>query len=334
MSVLLVGCGYWGRNWARTLAAMKELGGICEASPAIQAGLKEQYPGVPVVSDLSEALELPGLEAVVVATPVVTHREVTRQCLLAGLSVLVEKPLALCPDEAQELATLADGGGRVLAVGHLLLYHPALLRLKALMDEGVLGEILAVQCTRVNLGKVRNEENAWWSLAPHDLSIISMLLNQEPLSVTQAVRLNVLGRPGLEDTVYAGFQTSAGCQASVHVSWLSPVKRHETVVLGTQGMAVFEDTLPTERKLQVIPYDLCRQGGQVLGVQRGEPRVEAYLDASVDLLTLEAQAFLEAARGQRPYLPNDGDNGVAVVRLLSEVQARLDAQAPCAGFSR
>lgn len=324
MSILLIGCGYWGQNWAKTLSKIGELGAICEPSEALRNRIAEQFPQIRLYADLTEALSTADVEAAVIATPAHTHRAIARQCLLAGKSVLVEKPLTLDPDEADELVRLADGCGLILAVGHLLLYQPALIALKALMDAGELGEILSVQCTRVNLGKVRNEENCWWSLAPHDLSIISLLLG-EPLQLKSAMKLNLLQRPGLEDTVYASFSTSSGRQASVHVSWMSQVKRHETVVIGSKKMAVFEDTLSPDQKLQLIDYELNCNGDQVSGVSKGEAHYVAYAQPEEDLLTTEARGFLDAVRGERAKIPNDGENGLQVVLMLSEVQRYLDA---------
>jgi UDP-2-acetamido-3-amino-2,3-dideoxy-glucuronate N-acetyltransferase len=331
MSVLLIGCGYWGANWAKALAGLGELGAICEASPEIRQVLKASYPQVPLFSDLADALRNPDLEAAVVATPVITHMEVARQCLLAGKHVLVEKPLALDPEEAEFLAKLAEGGGLILAVGHLLLYHPALIQLKALMDAGELGEILSVQCTRINLGKIRNEENVWWSLAPHDLSIISMLLD-EPLTLQSVSGLSLLKRSGLEDSVQAQLLSASGISASVQVSWLAPVKKHETLVIGSEAMAIFDDAVPAGQKLQILGYELSREGKRVQHIERGESRFIDYeslmTQPSEDLLTTQAKAFLAAMRGQRSSLPNDSQNGAQVVRLLWEVQQKINSTQP------
>lgn len=322
MSTLLIGCGYWGNNWAKALHNLGELGAICDARLEIQADLKARYPQVTLYTELAEALRHPGLEAAIVATPVVTHCEVTRQCLLAGKHVLVEKPLALVPEESEFLAKLAEGGGLILAVGHLLLYHPALAKLKELMDTGALGEILSVQCTRVNLGKVRNEENVWWSLAPHDLSIISMLLG-EPLTVQSATGMSLLKRPGIEDTVQVNLLSQSGKSGSIQVSWLSPVKKHETVVIGSRAIAIFDDALPAGEKLKVLEYALDRQGEQIKNIQREQTLLIEYEQPADDLLTLQAQAFLQAIRGQRASLHNDAANALQVVQLLAAAQTLM-----------
>lgn len=323
MTILLVGCGYWGKNWAKTLHRIGELGAVCDPRPEIQATLKEQYPGVALFDQLTDALAHPGIEAVVVATPVTTHLDVGRQCLLADKSVLVEKPLTLSAQESEELVDLADTQGKTLAVGHILMHHPALLKLQSLIRDGELGDILSVQCTRVNLGKVRNEENVWWSLAPHDLSILSLLL-EEPYELVSADKINVLGRPGLEDTVHAQFITPTGRHGRIDVSWYHPTKRHETIVIGTKKIAIFEDTLPPEQKLTLMDYELVQSGDQVESIQRGEQAYVAY-EMPDELLALEAKAFIAACRSKGP-LPNDGENGLHVVRMLEGVQQKLDDQ--------
>lgn len=325
MTILLVGCGDWGKNWAKTLARLDALAAVCDPRPHIQETLKAQYPGLTCYSELTDALAHPGLEAVVIATPVITHPEVARQCLLARKSILVEKPLTMKSEEAEELVQLADSLNLTLAVGHILMHHPALQKLQSLIRAGDLGEILSVQCTRVNLGKVRNEENCWWSLAPHDLSILSLLL-EEPYEPTGATRMTLLDRPGLEDTVHATFQTPSGKYGRVDVSWLAPVKKHETVVIGTKKMAIFEDTLPPGQKLQLIPYETDWDAPHVNAVRRGTPEYVSY-EMPDELLALEAKAFLAACRN-RTALPNDGLNGLHVVRMLERVEALFQEKQP------
>lgn len=324
MRTLLVGCGYWGQNWAKTLYRLGELAAVCDPRPPIQADLKEKYPEVTLYSDLADALTHPDLDTVILATPVVTHLQLAQQCLEAGKHVLVEKPMTLDAAESQTLVTLAAEKNRVLAVGHILMHHPALMTLRQLIRDGELGEVLSVQCTRVNLGKVRNEENVWWSLAPHDLSILSLLL-EESYELTSASKMNLLGRPNIEDTVQAQFVTPSGRCGSVNVSWLHPTKRHETIVIGTKKIAVFEDTQPIEKKLMLMDYQLERASdnpAEVLDIQRRDVTYVSY-EMPDELLALEAKAFLSAVRHGTP-LPNDGANGLHVVRMLDAVQTQLN----------
>ena len=333
MSILLVGCGYWGNNWAKTLAKLDLLEGVCDPRPTIQAELKQRYPDVRLWGDLSAALSETQAHAVVLATPVPTHYEMAQQCLESGRSVLVEKPLTLDPAEALSLVTLAEESQLTLAVGHLLLYQPALLELKRIMAAGELGEILGIQSTRINLGKVRNEENVWWSLAPHDLSIVSMLLD-EPLSVQQAHHTHWLKRPQLSDAVTANLVSASGVPVNIQVNWLSPVKRHETMVIGSHKIAIFEDTEPTERKLKLLDYNLKWDDQIVSSLQGGQTTFVAYPPADDDLLTLQAKAFYQSTQDKGYFIPNNGRNGLQVVQLLSQVQAIIDqASSPTVSFA-
>jgi predicted dehydrogenase len=202
------------------------------------------------------------------------------------------------------------------------MHHPALLKLQQLIQEGTLGEILSVQCTRINLGKIRNEENCWWSLAPHDLSILSLLLGEsfEPVA---ASKMTLLGRD-IEDTIQATFQTPSGKWGQIHVSWLQPFKRHETLVIGTKKIAVFEDTQPVEKKLALLDIDLQQDGETVHSINKGELTYIPY-EMPDELLALEAKAFIEAFRSGIP-LQNDGENGLHVVRMLDQVQTMLNQQ--------
>lgn len=325
MTMLLIGCGYWGQNWAKTLARLNCLSAICD--PAIETlNLCDRYPQVALYDTVEQALLHPGIEGVIIAAPAPLHSTIATQCLLSGKHVLVEKPMTLTTQESEELVRLASEKNRVLAVGHLLMYHPALLKLQAMIRAGELGDVLAVQCTRANLGKIRNEENCWWSFAPHDVSILTMLL-EEPIEVVSAIKLNPLGRPEIEDEVVASFRTSSGRAASIRVSWLSPMKTHQTVVIGTQKMAIFEDTQPPDKKLVLLDYQIDRLGDHVQSVQKGHLSYVPY-DTQDELLAMEAQAFIEAIRSGAS-LQNDGYNGLQAIRILEEVQELLHRQSFC-----
>jgi len=182
--VACVGAGYWGRNLVRTFADLGALAWVCELNPQTRAELGARYPSVKVTDRLDRVLEDPAVTAVAIATPAETHGEITRRALLAGRDVLVEKPLSLSVDEAEQLADLAAQRTRILMVGHLLWYHPAVQRLKALIDEGELGRIQYLYSNRLNLGRIRREENILWSFAPHDISVLLGLLGEEPQTVS------------------------------------------------------------------------------------------------------------------------------------------------------
>lgn len=326
MKILLAGCGYWGQNWAKTLDRLGVLSSICEPDKVLQSQLKEKYPNTALYDNLTQALTCSDAEAVVIATPAQTHFESARAVLLSNRSVMVEKPMTLTSKESEVLLGLARERNLVLAVGHLLMYHPALLKLQSLVRSGDLGEILSVQCTRVNLGKIRNEENCWWSLAPHDISIISMLL-EEPFEPISATGMNLLGRSGIADTVNASFKTDSGRFASIHVSWMAPFKKHETVVIGSRKIALFEDTNPPEKKLMLIDYNIEKDQDIVNSIQKGE---FAYIPYEVEdeILAMEAKAFINAVQNGSS-LQNDGSNGLQIVKTLEAVQNLIEKQKQC-----
>jgi predicted dehydrogenase len=307
------------------LANLNALAAICDPSPEVRAWAEARFPGVRCYAQLADALAATTLNAAIVASDAGRHTALAQTCLAAGLHVLVEKPLALTVCDAEAVVRAAMQAGRVLAVGHLLMYHPALKALKTLMDSGEMGDILSVDCTRLNFGRVRNEENVWWSLASHDLSILSLLLDAPLLPVTVSAQ-TLLGRPGLEDEVTATFQTLEADKqlaprwASIHVGWLHPVRRRLVVVKGTKKMAVFDDFQPNETKVTLLDYALeASADGLVTGMSRGEFRYMPY-EPEGDLLEQEALAFLKAvAANDASGLPNNGWNGLENVRMLEAV---------------
>lgn len=324
MSILLVGCGYWGQNWAATLASMGELGAVCEPSYQNTLRFKETFGNINTYENLEDALAQQGIEAAVIATPATSHFQLACLCLEQGKSVLVEKPLTLHPDEAEQLVALAEERGLTLAVGHLLTYHPALLKLKTLIQKGVLGDILGVECVRINMGKVRTEENVWWSLAPHDLSIVDMLLD-EPFYPVSACKRNLLRRPTIEDEVYAHLVSRSGISISIQVSWLSPIKRHETIIIGSEKIAIFEDTLPDGQELKLVDYQFEQDSQRFGSIQKGDVELVAYAPVR-NLLHRQAEAFLAAVRGDASGLINDGESGRRIIQLLADVQELLRMQ--------
>lgn len=325
--VVVVGAGGWGKNHVRTFHSLGVLRAICDRDPAVLDRHAASCPGVRLGTSLEPLLDDPAIGAAVVATDAPSHAEVAKQLLVAGKDVLVEKPLALAPAAAAELVQLATLHGRVLMVGHLLLYHPAVLRLKALIDAGELGEVLYVVCRRLNLGVVRQDENAWWSLAPHDLSIANFLLDAEPVAV--AARGGVFLQPEreVEDVVFGTLRYPGGRLAHVHVSWLDPHKTRMLTVVGTKKMAVFDDTSPDE-KLRlydkgVEPPPATVGYSEGVRVRTGDIVVPAVRMS--EPLRLECEAFLEACRTREAPVA-DGRSGLAVVRALEAGARSLRAQ--------
>jgi UDP-2-acetamido-3-amino-2,3-dideoxy-glucuronate N-acetyltransferase len=315
MSILLIGCGYWGRNWANTLFEAGELSAICEANTGIHSELAAAYPNVTLVSSLDEALALPSIEAAIVATPVFTHADTARRCLQNNWHVLVEKPLTDDATSAADLVALAAERGKTLAVGHICLFYPGWQRLKELMADGTLGDIRSITCTREKLGIVRNEEDVWWSFAPHDISLIADVL-EGLLTVQSVASTYELGRPTIADHVTAVLTTEAGQTATIRVGWLTPNKRFETVVVGTKAIACLNHAgQPQTLTMQAITAD--SQGA----IKYNTPATTETFEMASPL-AIQLEAFLGAIRHGKP-LPNTGTNGAQVVSVLADVAKHL-----------
>lgn len=321
--VAVVGSGKWGGNLVRAFHQSGALWGVADSAPERLAAIRELYPGIRTVQSLDEVLAR-DVEAVAVATPAATHFELCRKALLAGRHVFVEKPITLNIEEAEELAALSEGRERVLMVGHLLLYHPAVRYMKRAIESGELGEALYLYGRRVNLGQVRQEENALWSLGPHDISIALFLFDDFPQRVSATGACYIQPSLGVEDVVFLNLAFGDGRMAHFQLSWLDPHKERLTVLVGSRRMAVFDDAAPTG-KLKIIDKRIdgpLADGDpdRPVTLHRGEARVPE-LDRSPPL-TLEVRHFLDCiARNRRPL--SDGRNGLAVLRVLDAAQRSL-----------
>jgi predicted dehydrogenase len=320
----IVGLGYWGPNLARNFGAVPEaeLSWLCDSDQQKLAETGARHPRARTTTDLGDLLADDGLDAVVLATPVVTHAELARRALLAGKHVLVEKPMALIADEADKLVALAEERDLVLMPGHLLLYHPAVRMLKELVESGKLGDVLYVYGNRQNLGQLRKDENALGSLGSHDLAVILYLLEEEPIEC-HAHGESFL-REGIEDVVFCFLRFPSGPVAHMHLSWLDPHKMRRMTVVGTSKMAVFDD-MELERKVTV--YDKAAQ--QALGTygewqtRTGDifsPRI-----ANDEPLRIECEHFLRLVRGQGDRF-EAARAGLAVVRVLEQLQRSLERE--------
>jgi predicted dehydrogenase len=325
VGIAVVGAGGWGKNHVRNYSAIPEadLRYVCDRDEGIRTAMAALYPSVAAVADLRVALDDPLVSAVVVATQAPSHFEVAEATLRAGRDVFVEKPLCLSGDQAATLCDLAQRGGRILMVGHLLLYHPAVERLKGLIDDGELGDVLYVYAQRVNLGVVRRDENAWWSLAPHDISVANYLLGASPVAVSATGSSYLQSERGIEDVVFATLHYPGGRMAHVHVSWLDPHKTRKLTVVGNRKMAVFDDASP-DQKLAVFdkgvepPATLTYEEG--VRIRTGDILIPALRMA--EPLRRECMAFLEAVRSRKPPVA-DGPSGLHVVRALEAGSASL-----------
>src|SRR5262249_53466123 len=248
-----IGAGYWGKNLVRNFNDLGVLSCVCEVDPDRQAQVAASYPGTRTTGSLDQVLADPEIAAVVLATPAETHGRLVRRGLFGGKDVLVEKPLCLSVEEGQQLTTLASQKRRVLMVGHLLWYHPAILKLKAMIEEGELGRIRYIYSNRLNFGKIRNEENILWSFAPHDVSVILGLVGEMPDAV-DARGGNYL-HDQIADVTVSLMSFPSGVKAHIFVSWLHPFKEQKLVVVGDRKMAVFDD-LEKENKLVLYPHSI------------------------------------------------------------------------------
>ncbi len=258
MKIAVLGHGHWGRNLVRVFHQLGALGAVCEASEAARNEVAQKYPGVRVESDPAAVFSDPSFDAVVVATPAETHSALAQAAIEAGKHVFVEKPLALRSTEAEKLVALAGARKRVLMVGHLLRYHPAILKLKELCRAGELGRIEYVYSNRLNLGKVRREENALWSFAPHDVSVLLHLFESMPLQVSPTGGTYL--QPNIADVTVSTLQFDHGARAHIFVSWLHPFKEQKLVVVGSKKMAVFDDVAP-QHKLMLFDKEIALVNG-------------------------------------------------------------------------
>jgi len=315
--VALIGCGQWGRNLARNLSRLGALAAVCDSNPVLLEGVRSMYPAVATTSDPAAVLGDPALDACVIATPAAQHADLAERALAAGKDAFVEKPLALTVREGERLAQLAEKHARVLMVGHLLEYHPAVERLRELVAGGELGKLQYVYSNRLNLGRIRTEENALWSFAPHDIHVMLRLLGEPPVEIAcqGASYLN----HAVADVTMSVLRFASGVQGHIFVSWLHPYKDQRLVVIGDRKMAVFDDTQPFD-KLRIYPH-------RVDWIDRVPVAVKAEAETvplpEVEPLEAECRHFLECvATRRRPR--TDGANGVEVLRVLAACQQSLE----------
>jgi predicted dehydrogenase len=318
LKVGLAGLGYWGPNLARNFAEMAELTVLCDVSDERRAEFAARYPETRMTADFDELLAS-DIDAVVIATPVPTHYELARAALGAGKHVLVEKPPAMRAAEMDELVGIAAERDLTLMPGHLLLYHPGVVKVKQLIDAGELGDVLCVYANRQNLGIVRTNENALWSLGVHDLSVILYLLDEEPAEAV--AHGNAFLTPGVEDVVFCFLRFPSGRIAHMHLSWLDPHKMRRLTVVGREKMVVFDD-MELERKVTVYekaPWKRAETYGE-WQTRSGDIYVPK-IDTS-EPLRLECVHFLRlvAGDGDRAKVARDG---AMVVRALERLQDSL-----------
>ncbi len=311
--IAVVGCGYWGKNLVRNLFQLECLGLVCDATASGRATAAAVAPGVPVTEEV-EAVLASDVSGVVIATPAETHYELARRALEADKDVFVEKPLALTYEQGIRLIGLSQQHRRILMVGHVLEYHPAIVRLNGLVRDGVLGKVHYIYSNRLSLGKVRREENILWSFAPHDIAVILRLMGSMPFQVVACGGSYV--QPNIPDVTITGLLFDNGARAHIHVSWLHPFKEQRLVVIGQKKMASFDDV---EKKLVLFDRRVdVKEGMPVPFPGQGE-EVEFGRE---EPLRVECQAFLRAITTRRSPL-TDGQSGLRVLNVLQAAQRSL-----------
>jgi UDP-2-acetamido-3-amino-2,3-dideoxy-glucuronate N-acetyltransferase len=317
--VAVVGAGYWGKNLVRNFQSLNALAAICDNDVERVKAFKQQYPSVRTFGAYSEVLTDQSIRAVAIATPAESHASAVREALLAGKDVFVEKPLCLSIEEGEALVALAKKAGRVLMVGHLLWYHPAVLKLKELIAAGELGRLQYIYSNRLNLGKIRREENILWSFAPHDISVILGLLGEMPDGI-RAQGGNYLHQQ-IADVTISLLSFPSGVKAHIFVSWLHPFKEQKLVVVGERKMAVFDD-LEKKDKLLLFPHSIDWKNHVPVPNKAEAQPVE--LD-QYEPLQAECQHFLDCV-ASRSTPRTDGLEGLRVLSVLQGCQQALEKE--------
>jgi len=316
----LIGAGYWGKNLARNFNALGALHTICDNSQSTLDAYGAEYSAVCKRREFSQVLGDGAVSKVAIAAPAALHYDLAKTALLGGKDVYVEKPLCLIAEQGQELVDLAEQKGLVLMVGHLLQYHPCVRKLQDLLAEGELGKLYYVTSNRLNLGKIRSEENALWSFAPHDISVIlSLAGNQLPERVSSTGESYL--SEGVADTTLTALRFPGGIRAHIFVSWLNPFKEQKLTVVGSDGLAVFDDTRPWNEKLTLHRQYLTWTNGQTPTPTKSKG--QAVVVPESEPLRNECVHFLECCRERRKPR-TDGQEGLRVLRVLQAAQRSLD----------
>jgi len=332
LSVAVIGCGNWGQNYVRNFSEMSgvHLHRCCDASQDHLKVIKQRYPSTRVSRGISDVVNDPSIDAVVVATPARTHFTVAKQCLRAGKHVLVEKPFTLSSDEALELGQIAAELERVVMVGHILNYHPALVKLKDYIDSGELGQIYYVYANRTNLGLVRDDVSVMWDLAPHDIATFMYLLGEMPTHIS--MRGQAFINEGIEDVTFLTLRFANDVIANIHVSWLDPCKVRRTTIIGERKMVVFDDAATSE-KIKIYNKGVNRRNGtdapdSFADFQYTFSYGDVYIPKieMMEPLRLECEHFVQCiADGVQPR--TDAQNGYEVVRILERAEQSRQQEA-------
>ncbi len=317
IKVALFGVGYWGKNLARVFSELGSLVTICDSDLEKLKQAKKVFPGINVTASASEVLKDKSIKAVVISTPAESHHRLAKEALLAGKDVFVEKPLALTVEDGIELIELAEKLRKILMVGHLLEYHPAVTKLKELTEKGGLGKIQYIYSNRLNLGKIRREENILWSFAPHDISVMLLLLNEMPEGVS-VFGGNYLSHD-IADVTISNLSFAGGVKGHIFVSWLHPYKEQKLVVVGDKAMAVFDDVSEKD-KLLIFNHKIDWIGRIPVPRKQDAQRVNFKTE---EPLLLECRHFLDSVK-TRNKPKTDGRSALRVLKVLHACQVSLE----------
>lgn len=316
MKIAVTGCGYWGKNLVRNFHELGVLAAVCDSSPEGRQTAQRIAPNVTFADDFDRILAVPDISGIAIATPAVTHCDLATKALQAGKDVLVEKPMALSVRQGQEMQACAQANQRILMVGHLLEYHPAILKLRMLIENGDLGAIQYLYSNRLNFGKIRKEENALWSFAPHDIAVILRLVNCMPVEVSCRGANYIHSE--LADVTLSSLKFENNIHAHVFVSWLNPFKEQKLVVIGDRKMAVFNDVLAEEK---LVLYDQHVRNEAGVSTVHKEARTVFSLPPK-EPLKEECREFLQCIETRSQPL-TDGQSGLNVLKILEACQASM-----------
>jgi predicted dehydrogenase len=324
VSIAVVGAGVWGKNHIRVFSEIPNvrLKYICDSDPSKLSSIKKSYPQSEMVENLRPILQDPEVKGVVIASSALSHYLLAKEVLMSDKDVLVEKPLALNAKDAEEMLEISEKRKRVLMVGHLLIYHPVVDRLKEMVSSGELGKIHYIYTQRVNLGVIRQDENALWSFAPHDLSVILYLLGEQPIILSAHGESYI--QKGIEDVVFLSLRFSDGKMANIHLSWLDPHKLRRITIVGSKKMVVFDD-MEVSEKLKIydkgvknLSYDTY---GEYLSLRFGDITIPGI--KMIEPLRTEAEHFVQCIESRKPP-KTGGRDGLQVVKILIAAQQSLE----------
>lgn len=317
-NITLIGAGQWGKNHLKSLEKLGALHSVVEPGESGAAAVKKEYPHVPCHRDDRAIIENPEVAAVVIAAPAALHYKLALRYLQSGKDVLVEKPLALTVAEGEHLVSAAASAQRILMVGHVLQYHPAVIKLKQLINDGELGDIRYIYSNRLNIGKLRAEENVLWSFAPHDISLTLMLMDGQNPECVDAFGGDYI-KPGIYDTTLTTLQFKNGVKSHIFVNWLHPFKEQKLVVVGSRKMAVFDD-VAKEDKLLIYPHKIDIIDGEIPVATKAESYPAPF--ESKEPLKEELLHFIHCTE-TRQTPKTDGAEGLSVLKVLECAELNL-----------